>query len=481
VNFTLRRVAGGWPVAAAVCAGVAAAGVVFGNAAAQQAPQQRPPDATATLRDAVGRTVASAEFRQGAREVLISMVWTDPPRLTGAHGVQIHAVGQCSAPDFTTSGGIFNPTKKQHGSVAGGPEVGYLPNLRFTLGLSRYQASARGALVLSGSTNSLLGGSGTSLIITENPDDGVSQPDGNGGARVACGVITAPRAQAVTTGSPGATRTPFIVGNNVVVNGAPAVQPATGAQVGATPTPVRPTPTLGGVIGATPTPVRLTPTPVATAAATTPTAVRPTPTLTPTARPITPVVPAAPAAAAARPPAAAAQPPGAAQPPAVAPAQAVAPGQAIAPAQAVAPTLAATPTRVVAPQAVAPAVGQPVAPGQAVPQPQVVAPAVVVPTQAATPTRPVVPQAGGPQAVVPQAVAPQAGVPQAGVPQAVAPGQVVRPLPIVTAVPPIGGLGLAATQASATSSDNGSALLIAAVGVLIIGAGYAIGRSRRRA
>src|SRR4051812_42467997 len=67
------------------------------------APGLRPADAAAIMHDNVGRVVANVEFRQGTREVLVLLIPSDPPRLTGTHALQIHAVAACDAPDFLTA------------------------------------------------------------------------------------------------------------------------------------------------------------------------------------------------------------------------------------------------------------------------------------------------------------------------------------------------------------------------------------------
>src|SRR6185437_10938683 len=133
------------------------------------------------VRDSAGRTIATAEFRQQTRtDVAIRMVLADPPRLTGSHAVQIHAVASCASSDFSTAGALWNPTKKQHGrSNSKGPALGDLPNLNYSIGLTTYTAAIHGAVFAPGGLNSLIGGTGTSIVIFQNPDDGMTQPEGN--------------------------------------------------------------------------------------------------------------------------------------------------------------------------------------------------------------------------------------------------------------------------------------------------------------
>jgi Cu-Zn family superoxide dismutase len=157
------------------------------SAAAQQ--QTAGPAAAADIRDAAGRTLASAELREDAGKVQVALVLPSPSPLTGKHGLHIMEIGRCDGPDFASAGGIFNPLGKKHGILAsGGAMVGDLPNL--TMPLQRYNAPALGATLGPGPT-SLLGPRGTALVIYAAEDDGLTDPEGNAGARIACGVIAA--------------------------------------------------------------------------------------------------------------------------------------------------------------------------------------------------------------------------------------------------------------------------------------------------
>ncbi|WP_062514166.1 superoxide dismutase family protein [Halobacillus sp. KGW1] len=109
----------------------------------------------------------------------------------GPHGLHVHEFPKCEPPDFQTAGNHFNPLSKDHGLMnEKGPHAGDLPNV---------EADASGMvdteLVLPEATlkddqMSLLRKEGTSLVITSEADDGMSQPSGNSGERVACGKIT---------------------------------------------------------------------------------------------------------------------------------------------------------------------------------------------------------------------------------------------------------------------------------------------------
>jgi Cu-Zn family superoxide dismutase len=153
--------------------------------------QAPPVGATADVRDASGRLLANAEFREGRGEVVITMIFASPAALTGTHGLRIMSVGRCDPPDFTTAGAGFNPTNKKHGRQnPEGPQVGDLPNVNFSNGLTSYNTSALGATLGSGQT-SLLGPTRTALVFFSGEDDQITDPDGKAGARIGCGVITA--------------------------------------------------------------------------------------------------------------------------------------------------------------------------------------------------------------------------------------------------------------------------------------------------
>jgi Cu-Zn family superoxide dismutase len=146
--------------------------------------------ASADVRDASGRLVATADFREGRGEVLITVTFPNPPVLSGSHALHINDTGRCDPPDFATSGNIFNPFNKKHGRQnPEGSEVGDLPNVNFSTGITAYNTTAIGATLGQG-PGSLLSPS-RSFLIFNGEDDQKSDPDGNPGPRVACGVIQA--------------------------------------------------------------------------------------------------------------------------------------------------------------------------------------------------------------------------------------------------------------------------------------------------
>ncbi len=152
-----------------------------------------PPSALAELRDSKGKVVGSATLTtmsNGAVKVQATVAGL--AGTAGAHGLHLHAVGSCS-PDFNAAAGHFNPTGAQHGlSNSAGPHAGDLPNLTLAAdGRARYEANAERVPLANGAANSLFDADGSAVVIHAGPDDNVSNPAGNSGARIACGVIEA--------------------------------------------------------------------------------------------------------------------------------------------------------------------------------------------------------------------------------------------------------------------------------------------------
>lgn len=107
----------------------------------------------------------------------------------GEHGFHLHTTGQCTAPDFTSAGGHLNPTGREHGSLnPQGKHLGDLPNL--VVGASR---STSTEVDLGADTRelreTLFDNDGTAVIVHAKADDYRSDPAGDAGPRVACGVL----------------------------------------------------------------------------------------------------------------------------------------------------------------------------------------------------------------------------------------------------------------------------------------------------
>ena len=145
--------------------------------------------AVAELHNVNGQPVGTAVFSQVGDVVRIVLEAQGLP--PGTKGVHIHEVGSCEGPTFTSAGGHFNPVGKQHGLLnPQGPHAGDLANIVIGPdGKGRLETSA--SLVTLGSgTNSILDANGSALVIHAAPDDFRTDPTGNSGARIACGVIS---------------------------------------------------------------------------------------------------------------------------------------------------------------------------------------------------------------------------------------------------------------------------------------------------
>ena len=104
----------------------------------------------------------------------------------GIHGLHVHSVGRCDPPGFATSGAHFNPDGRSHGfNNPAGPHRGDLPNVTVSAnGVLQEAVSLPGA-----SFGSLLDSDGAALVIHARADDYATDPSGNSGDRIACGVI----------------------------------------------------------------------------------------------------------------------------------------------------------------------------------------------------------------------------------------------------------------------------------------------------
>lgn len=107
----------------------------------------------------------------------------------GAHGFHLHTTGQCTRPDFTSAGGHLNPLGRKHGSLdPDGKHLGDLPNLVVGSGGSgTVTADLEGSR--SDIENWLFDNDGTAVVIHAGPDDYRTDPSGDAGSRIACGVL----------------------------------------------------------------------------------------------------------------------------------------------------------------------------------------------------------------------------------------------------------------------------------------------------
>ena len=152
-------------------------------------PPLQPPPPPIEIRRADGSLAARAMVWQTAAGLEVRVQAAGLP--AGHYGVHFHAVGRCEGPAFASAGPHWNPTGRQHGSLnPQGHHLGDLPNLDVDeQGAGRLEYLVAGA-AMSG-PQGLFDADGTALVIHAGPDDYRTDPSGNSGARLACGVLRA--------------------------------------------------------------------------------------------------------------------------------------------------------------------------------------------------------------------------------------------------------------------------------------------------
>lgn len=142
-----------------------------------------------TIINTKGTKIGTAELTPVTEGVKIHLIADKLP--PGMHGIHFHEVGLCEKPDFVSSGMHFNPQNKQHGfDNPQGFHAGDLPNIQVgTDGKVNVDLISKSVTLDKGKPNSILRDQGVSLIIHEKSDDYLTDPSGNSGSRIACGVI----------------------------------------------------------------------------------------------------------------------------------------------------------------------------------------------------------------------------------------------------------------------------------------------------
>lgn len=142
------------------------------------------------MRSATGARLGTLRVQDvnGAARVFGSLVGVP----TGEHGIHLHEIGICDAPAFDGAGGHFNPRGKQHGlENPAGPHAGDAPNLesnearRATVDVTFAQPTSNGS-----NHSGIWDADGAAIVIHADEDDQKTDPSGNSGARIACGVVT---------------------------------------------------------------------------------------------------------------------------------------------------------------------------------------------------------------------------------------------------------------------------------------------------
>lgn len=174
-----------------ICAFLALAVVIYENQLGLKASAKEKHDQklVVSLIDGKGEELGQAMLTETAKGVRIAL---EAEGLNpGIHAIHFHETGNCTPPDFMSAGGHFNPEHKQHGLKNSlGPHAGDMSNI-FADSHGRVKTVIFNPHVTleEGKKNSLRDADGSSLIIHEFGDDLQTDPNGNAGSRVLCGVI----------------------------------------------------------------------------------------------------------------------------------------------------------------------------------------------------------------------------------------------------------------------------------------------------
>ncbi|WP_298823710.1 superoxide dismutase family protein [uncultured Planococcus sp.] len=145
---------------------------------------------TVEMMDSDGNAIGTAELSEEEAGVMVALEVEGLEE--GMHGIHFHETGMCEAPDFESAGGHFNPDGAMHGMDSpDGPHAGDLPNIEVSDdGTASQEFTAENVTLAIGEENSLLKEGGTALVIHAGEDDQMTDPSGDSGDRIACGVVT---------------------------------------------------------------------------------------------------------------------------------------------------------------------------------------------------------------------------------------------------------------------------------------------------
>jgi Cu-Zn family superoxide dismutase len=165
----------------AALAAIGAAGAAFAHMQGVPVTDIRKADGTLVARAMIYVSPHGAEVRVQAAGLA-----------PGRYGVHIHAVGRCQGPRFESAGPHWNPTGRQHGSLnPQGRHLGDLPNIEVDADRAGRLEFAIAGADLENGEHPVFDADGAAIVIHAAPDDYRTDPSGNSGARIACGVLRA--------------------------------------------------------------------------------------------------------------------------------------------------------------------------------------------------------------------------------------------------------------------------------------------------